>query len=395
MKRMVSIALSGLLLASCASAPASVATAPSPVRASVPGEQRPPAELQVLFWDQATQRDRFARMEDYFAGLEAAPAPTPRHLSAGRPFAPDLRRALDEAFDANHAVGLMVLQDGRVRYARYANGFSAERRWTSFSVAKSFTSALLGAALKDGAIASLDDPATRYLPALRGTAYDGVTVGQIAAMTSGVAWNENYADPASDVARMLLVEPQAGEPQSVTYARSLRRAEPLGQGRWRYNTLETNLLGDIVEAATGRRLADYAREKIVVPAGFAGPLFWMTDLTGRNIGGCCLSLRLADYARFGQWVLEGGRGTVSADWIARSTAPATRFEQRPGFGYGLQWWTYPEGFGAQGIFGQGITIVPEAGLVIAMVSNQPQASGGPERAAWQRLTAQLAAAPRR
>lgn len=366
--------------------------APVAVRASVPAELRDPAELQVLFWDQATQRDRFARMEDYFAGVEAAPAPQPRALPQGAPLADALRNALDEAFVANSAVGVMVLQDGKVRYARYADDFGPERRWTSFSVAKSFTSALLGAALRDGSIDSLDDPVTRYLPALAGTAYDGVTIGQVATMTSGVAWNEDYADPASDVAKMLLVQPRAGEPQSVTYARTLTRAAPLGEGKWHYNTLETNLLGDIVMAATGKSLAAYAKEKIVDPAGFAGPLFWMDDLTGKNIGGCCLSLRLADYARFGQWVLEGGEGVVPDGWFRKAGAPHTAFAQRPGFGYGYQWWSYPGGaFGAQGIFGQAITIYPEQRLVVAIVSNQPKATGGGEREAWGRVLAQLAA----
>lgn len=380
------------MLASCATAP--TATPPEAsvaVRSSLPAETRDPAELQVLFWDQATQRDRFARMEDFFAGLEVAPAPQPRALPRGAPLPAAMTAALDQAFDANHAVGLMVLKDGEVRYERYADGFGPERRWTSFSVAKSLTSALLGAALADGAIASLSDPATRYIPALAGTAYDGVTVGEVATMTSGVDWDEDYSDPHSDVAQMLEITPREGEPQSATYARTLTRAAPVGEGEWRYNTLETNLLGDIVAAATGKSLAAYAKEKIVDPAGFAGDLFWMSDLTGRNIGGCCLSLMLSDYARFGQFVLEGGAGTVPDGWFARTGAPVTRFPQRLGYGYGHQWWSYPGGaYGAQGIFGQGITIDPQERLVVAIVSNQPQATGGPERTNWTRLFAQLA-----
>lgn len=375
----------GALLASCASTPPQTA-----VRATSPVKVLPVAELQVLFWDQATQRDRFARMEDYFAGLEVAPAAQPRALPLGKPLSPQAKAQLDQAFVANTAVGVMVLQDGKVRYERYADGFGPNRRWTSFSVAKSFTSALLGAALKDGSIGSLSDPVTRYLPALAGTAYDGVTVGQVASMTSGVKWNENYADPSSDVAKMLLVAPRTGEPQSVTYARTLTRGAPVGQGAWLYNTLETNLLGDIVMAATGKPLAAYAKEKIVDPAGLSGGLFWMNDLTGQNIGGCCLSLTVADYARFGQFVLEGGKDAVPAGWFAQAGAPVTRFEQRPGFGYGYQWWSYPGGaYGAQGIFGQSITIDPTAKLVVAIVSNQPRATGGSERANWAEVIAGL------
>jgi CubicO group peptidase (beta-lactamase class C family) len=172
---------------------------------------------------------------------------------------------------------------------------------------------------------------------------------------------------------MLSVAPVQGESQAVTYARTLTREAPAGE-KWVYKTLETNLLGDIVAAATGKTLAAYAKEKIVDPAGFAGGLFWMTDLTGGNIGGCCLSIRLADYARMGQWVLEGGQPSVPEGWFAQ--AGAAQVDLGKGFGYGYQWWTYPGGFyGAQGIFGQYITIVPEQDMVVAVVSNYPTATG--------------------
>jgi CubicO group peptidase (beta-lactamase class C family) len=352
----------------------------------------PVEELQVLFWDDATRADRFRRMEDYFAGHEAVASVTPRALPEGAAYDSALLAELDRYLANQHAAGIMVLEDGKVRYERYGLGFGPDGRWTSFSVAKSFTSTLLGAAIKDGAIASIDDPVTRYLPALVGTAYDGVTVRQLATMTSGVRWNEDYADPNSDVAKMLLVAPVAGESQAVTYARQLVREPPRGDN-WVYKTLETNLLGDLVAAATKRSLADYAKEKIVDPAGFEGDLFWMTDLTGENIGGCCLSLRLADYARFGQWVLERGQPSVPTGWFGDAGGPAVKFPQAPGFGYGYQWWTYPGGnFGGQGIFGQSITLVPEKGLVVAIVSSWPKATERERSMARLALIQKLAAA---
>ena len=364
----------------------------SQVRLTQPTTQLPVEQLQVLFWDNPTRTDRFRRMEDYFAGHEVTADRTPRVLAVGAPFAPALAAEIDRYLDDSGAAGIMVLQDGLVRYERYGLAFGPEARWTSFSVAKSFTSTLLGAAIKDGAIASIDDPVTRYLPALAGTAYDGVSVRQLATMTSGVKWNEDYADPDSDVARMLLVEPVADESQAVTYARQLTREAPAG-AKWVYKTLETNLLGDLVTAATGRSLADYAKEKIVDPAGFAGDLFWMTDLTGGNIGGCCLSLRLSDYARFGQWVLEGGQPAVPAGWFGQAGGPAVEFAQNPGFGYGYQWWTYPGGnFGGQGIFGQSITLLPEQGVVVAIVSSWPKATERDRSMARLALMQRIAAA---
>jgi CubicO group peptidase (beta-lactamase class C family) len=375
MMRNMFAAAAAIALAGCAAA----STSPQGVRLTAPPQELSLADQQVLFWDDATRTNRFAHMEDHFAGIEVQPAARVRKLPAGTPFDPATRAVLDTYLAQNHTAGIMVLQDGRVRYEGYAPHFGPEGRWTSFSVAKSFTSTLLGAAVKDGFIKSMADPVTRYLPALAGTAYDGVSVEQLATMTSGVKWNEDYADPASDVAQMLQVAPVTGESQAVTYARKLTREAPAGQ-KWVYKTLETNLLGDLVAAATGKSLAAYAKTKIVDPAGFAGPMFWMSDRTGNNIGGCCISLRLADYARMGQFALEGGQPSVPAGWFVQAGAPQVDFGDAyplgPGYGYGYQWWAYPGGnYGAQGIFGQAITIVPERRLVIAIVSNWPRATG--------------------
>lgn len=386
------------------SACAAVSSAPRPLAfPSAPKAPLPPDDAGLLFWDQATRQDRFARLEDFYPGLLVEPKSKFRDLRPGPPLSIRDIAAIDRHLKAMGAVGIVVLQNGRVRYSKSfpsrrlldsfhtvlpgqetsnaviphtAAGTAAQPaafdpRWTSFSVAKSFTSTLLGAAVKDGAL-SLSDPVTKHLPGLAGTAYDGVTVEQVATMTSGVKWNEDYADPRSDVARMLTVAPVPGEPQSVTYAKTLTREAPAGS-KWVYKTLETNLLGDIVAAATGKSLAAYAKQKIVDPAGLRYPLFWMVDRTDRNIGGCCISLQLSDYARVGQWVLEGGQPSVPQDWFAR--AGGERVAIGGGNGYGYQWWTNPMGFGAQGIFGQYITIVPKQRLVIAVVSNYPTATG--------------------
>lgn len=346
----------------------------------------------LLFWSDARRSAAFRSMETYFPGLEVAPAAAPRALpKAARQLPAATQAGLRRYMAETQAAGLMVLQNGQVVFEDYGLGLRPADRWTSFSVAKSFTSTLLGAAIRDGKIASLDTAVTAILPELAGTAYDGVTVGQVATMTSGVAWNEDYADPDSDVAKMLGIAPVAGESQAVTYAKTLKREAPAGQ-KWVYKTLETNLLGLIVERATGKSLAAYAAEKIVGPAGFAGGLFWMQDLTGGNIGGCCLSLRLDDYARMGQWVLEGAQPSVPQDWFAKAGAP--QVDLGDGYGYGYQWWTYPEGFGAQGIFGQAITIVPAQKLVIAVVSNYPTATGQALTDARRRMLSEVIAATR-
>lgn len=394
------ISTAALVLSGCAgaydSAPVGeVTVAPPAVTQSMPEQMASmdPGD-SILFWSDERRSAAFRDMEGLFPGLEVAPAAKTRVLPRAGENLPVALQAEIRAYMAQtQAAGVMALKNGEVVFEDYGLGFGPTGRWTSFSVAKSFTSTLLGAAIEDGAVDSVDTPVTDIIPALAGTAYDGVSVGQIASMTSGVAWNEDYTDPDSDVAKMLAIAPVAGESQAVTYARTLTREAPAGK-KWVYKTLETNLLGLIVEQATGRPLAAYAAEKIVEPAGFAGGLFWMQDLTGGNIGGCCLSLRLADYARMGQFALEGGKGVVPEGWFAKAGSPLVDFGERaPGFGYGYQWWTYPgDTYGAQGIFGQAITIVPEEKLVVAIVSNWPTATSSDHRADFRDLVGKIAEA---
>ncbi|WP_373488807.1 serine hydrolase domain-containing protein [Blastomonas sp.] len=330
------------------------------------------AGAQILFWSDEQRSANFRAMEKQFPGT-IAKAGRPRALPRGKPLA--VRDADVDAFmAAQNVAGLMVIQNGKVLLERYGLGMTATDRWTSFSVAKSFTSTLLGAAVKDGFITSIDDPVIKYLPELAGSGYDGVSIKHILTMTSGVKWNEDYTDPNSDVVKMLSVPVGPGEDPNTAYLKTLPSEAGPGS-KWVYKTGETNLIGVIVTRATGKSLTEYAQEKIVRPAGFEDDLFWMVDSSGQNIGGCCLSLRLADYARMGLFALEGGGKQVPDGWFAQAGKEQANVGM-PGFGYGYQWWTYPGGtWGGQGIFGQGIMIVPQKKLVIAVVSNWPKASG--------------------
>jgi len=383
LKRFTLAGALALSLAACATGPMadnSAAADIAGVTASVPTEPLPVVGAEVLFWDDATRSARFRSMETYFPGQEVAPPAIARALPEGAELSSETQAAIRDYITRQHAAGVMVLQDGKVRFVDYGLGFGPDDRWTSFSVAKSFTSTLLGAALKDGHIESLSDPVSKYIPAMKGSAYDDVTVEQLATMTSGVKWNENYTDANSDVAKMFNVTPAPGEDQVVEYMKTLPREAPAGE-KWVYKTGETNLIGVLVENAVGETLAEYAKRKIVDPAGFEHSLFWQTDLSGRSVGGCCLSAALSDYARMGQFALEGGHGVVPDRWFVEAGAP--QVELGGGFGYGYQWWTYPNDgptafdgpFGAQGIFGQSITIYPREKLVVAIVSNWPKATG--------------------
>ena len=326
---------------------------------------------EVLFWNQAQRDANFPHMEAMFPGHVVKAGRRVHPLPDGKPLSiPDGDVAAYMA--AQNVAGLIVVQDGKVRLERYARGYGRTGRYTSFSVAKSFTSTLVGAAMRDGFIKSVDDPVTRYIPELAGSGYDGVTVAQLLTMTSGVRWNEDYTDPNSDVARMYAKPAPAGIDPTVAYMRTLPRATSPGE-KWVYKTGETNLVGVLVTRATGKPLATYLGEKVWRRFGMERDAFWMIDPSGQEVGGCCLSVSLRDYARMGEFVLGNGAGVVPAGWFADATRAHVTIQ--PGFGYGYQWWTYPgDTFGANGIFGQSIYVDPAHRIVIAMSSAWPKAT---------------------
>lgn len=353
-----------------------------------------PTDRDVLAW-KLDQRDAAFRAMDRLAVLaearEIAPAAAPLPLPPGKPLEIP---GIDQYMAGQRSAGIVILQDGKVRFERYGLGFGAKGRWTSFSVAKSFTSTLVGAAIQDGHIKSLDDKVSQYIPGLRGSAYDDVSVRQLLTMSSGVKWDENYEDPNADVAKFNNAKPEAGLDATVSYMRKLPRAHPPGEV-WHYNTGETNLIGVLVSSATKKPLSQYLQEKIWQPAGMEAPATWLLGATGHEIAGCCIQAATRDYARFGLFVLAngkmGGQQIVPADWFSQAITKQQDIGE-PGHGYGFQWWTYDDGsVGAQGIFGQGIFIDPKRRLVIASNANWTRATLGPEPAAREAFYKQIQA----
>ena len=332
-----------------------------------------PTNRDLLFWS-VPQRDAAFRALDRISLLakwHVIPASsTPKPLPQGEPL--KLPIDLDAYMASQRSAAIVILQDGKIRVERYGLGFDKDGRWTSFSVAKSFTSTLVGAAIRDGFIKSLDDKVSDYIQDMKGSAYDDVSVRQLLTMTSGVRWNETYSDPNSDVAKFNNHKPEAGVDALVSYMRKLPRDVPAGT-RWHYSTGETNLIGILVNQATKKPLADYLYEKVWNPAGMTHEATWLLNKTGNEISGCCIQAATRDFAHFGQFILDGakvnGQSIVPDDWLAQATTKQTTIEQ-PGRGYGYQWWTYDTGaFAARGIFGQGIFIDPKRKLVIASNAN--------------------------
>ena len=353
-----------------------------------------PTNTDVLFWS-TPERDAAFRALDRLpilsesrviaAGENAYPLPE------GAPL--DIGTDVDAFMASQRAAALVIVHDGKVRLEQYGLDFGPEGRWTSFSVAKSFTSTLVGAAIKDGYIESIDDRVSKYIPDLEGSVYDNVTIEQLLTMTSGVKWNEDYGDPQSDVALFSAHKPEPGVDVTVSYMRQLEaEAEP--GTKWVYKTGETNLIGVLASSAANKPLAEYLSEKVWKPFGMEQDATWLLGSTGHEVSGCCIQAATRDYARFGLFIMGGGiadgEQVLPDGWIAEATTKQADIGA-PGHGYGYQWWTMDDGaYIAQGIFGQGIFIDPKRNLVIASNGNWPQATDmqggtqGKERLAFYR-----------
>ncbi len=337
-----------------------------------------PTNRSVLFWSQDT-RDATFRAMDRLSIMaktrEVAIGPKAYELPAGPPL--KLDDEVDRFMRDQRSAALIIIHDGKVRLEKYGMDFTAQGRWTSFSVAKSITSTLVGAAIKDGYIKSLDDKVADYVAELKGSAYADVSIRQLLTMTSGIGWNEDYTDRNSDVARFNEHKAGPGEDQTASYMKTLKRVHPAGT-KWNYSTGETNLVGILVSSATKKPLAQYLSEKIWAPFGMEQKATWILGKTGHEISGCCLNAATRDFARFGLFMLNGGKVNGQAilpeGWIEMATTKQADINSA-GNGYGFQWWTQDDGdYLARGIFGQGIFIDPKRKLVIAVNGNWPKAS---------------------
>jgi CubicO group peptidase (beta-lactamase class C family) len=331
----------------------------------------------VLFWTSEQQVAGYRNSDKIFdtrrieAGGSVHPIPYER-VDLG-----DVEIKLDEAsmtvneyFKKQSVAGLLVIKDGQILYERYGLGNNELSKWISYSVAKSVVSMLIGAAIQDGYIKSVDEKVTQYLPRLKGSSYDQSSIANLLQMASGVQWNEDYADPDSDVGsaswdtvdlyEYLRNKPRLSEPGDV----------------FNYNTAETNLAGTLLRSAIGNNLSTYLSEKIWQPFGMESDASWnLTEPGGGEFGGCCINATLRDYGRIGLFALANGQladGTevLPPEWMEESTTQSKAYE-----GYGYFWWLSGKGvFAASGIFGQGIHIDRGEKLVIAVHSARPAAS---------------------
>lgn len=285
---------------------------------------------------------------------------------------------LDDLLSKTATTGLVVLKDGKIANEQYFQGYDKTSHATSWSVAKSFLSVLVGIAIEDKKIKSVDDQITKYIPELKGSGYDGVTIKQVLEMSSGVKFNEDYSDMESDI-NYLMPYMVLDNGSIDDYVTTLVRED--APGTHKYKSIDTQVLGLLLKKATGVPASKYLEDKLWQPLQMTSPAFWNTDLNGNEISFAMLNATLRDYAKFGELVLNdgkyNGKQIVSKSWIKQSVTPS-RKELYPGtadpyFGYGYQWWIpsgakYGEEFSAIGIYGQYIYVNKKEDVVIVKTS---------------------------
>ena len=283
------------------------------------------------------------------------------------------------------AVALLVIKDGAIRYENYYQGAVQSDHRISWSVAKSFLSTLIGAAVDRGDIKSINDPMEQYAPSLTGTAYEGVSIRNVLNMSSGVRFNEDYFDNNSDVVKMTNILVINGSLDEFTTRYKARDFEP--GSAMRYVSIDTHALGMVLEGATGKSASENFEQVLGTKLGFSQGIYYMTDSAGSEyvLGGLNMSAR--DYALLGQLFLQkgvwNGEQIVSEGWVADSTANSAPPRLDGGkLGYGYQWWVpvprpepeFANDYVAAGFYGQHVYVNPSHGTVIVKLSVFKEAS---------------------
>jgi CubicO group peptidase (beta-lactamase class C family) len=302
----------------------------------------------------------------------------------------DTRSFLEET----DTVALLVIMDGAIRYQNYWLTGGPDVHWMSMSVGKSFVSALIGIAVEEGHIESIEDPITQYVPSLVGSAYDGVRIKDVLQMSSGARWNEDYSDPESDIMRFILTFGSGASMNDFT-ATLVREREP---GTYNYyNSSDTQALGMLLVEATGQGLAAYAQDRLWESLGMEMDGYWITDDTGMEMAAGGLQVTARDYAKLGQLYLNKGSWNgvqiVPAAWVSASVtpdAPHVMPGHDPSFplGYGYQWWI-PESdegeYSAIGVYNQFIYVNPTKRLVIVKLSANSEYGQTDNDSSWREM----------
>ena len=287
---------------------------------------------------------------------------------------------LIEGLDHFHTDGLIILHDGKMLFEKYWNGNTKDSKHIAFSVSKSYLSALFGIAIEEGLIKSIDDNVSIYLDDFEGTGYEDVKIKNLLQMSSGIEFNEDYADPNSDINRFARATAKGSSFRD--FAKTLKNGKKQGTYN-HYVSLDTQVLGMILESVTDMPLREYLYKRIWSKIGTESDAYYIADKTGTDMALGGLNATLRDFSKFGQLYLnEGswdGEQIVPKSWVLKSHTPdAPHLMPNAGdlssseWGYGYQWWVPGDpltDFTAHGIFNQFIYVDPLSNVVIAKTSS--------------------------
>jgi len=292
----------------------------------------------------------------------------------------DEELSLQEGLAHFHTDGLIILHEGKMLHEEYWNGNTKDSKHISFSVAKSYLSALFGIAVNEGLIDSIEDKVSKYLEDFVGTGYEDVKIKNLLQMSSGIEFNEDYADPNSDINKFSRAT--ARDVPFRDFAKTLKNGRPQGTYN-HYVSLDTQVLAMILESVTDMPVREYLYKRIWNKIGTESDAYYITDSTGADMALGGLNATLRDYSKFGQLYLNKGswmgEQIVPESWVIDSTTPdAPHLMPNAGelssneWGYGYQWWIPGEpltDFTAHGIFNQFIYVDPVSNVVIAKTSS--------------------------
>ncbi|MBL8701020.1 MAG: serine hydrolase [Alphaproteobacteria bacterium] len=384
-------------------------TGPDPGRYGGLGGVYPSATRAT--WTQAAYSvDGFSRLDALFPAAVVArgTAPSAWRRAAEEPAirydAPAQfgggRLTLDQYLERNPTTGLLIARDDMILVERYRYARNDSHRLTSFSMAKTITAMLVGIAVRDGAIASIDDPAERYVPELAGRAYGRTPIRHLLTMSSGVRFREDY-DGTDDVAALSRATIGGQGPGGASAVLAFdERVAPPGT-RWSYASGETQVLGLVLRRALGRPIVEYLSERVWKPMGAEADASWLVDRSGQEVVYGFFNATLRDYARLGMLLARGGRAgeraLIPAAWIAEATrAHFTAAQTGRGLGYGFQTWVMPENDGSfvfLGVRGQALFVDPGRRLVMVHTAVRPDSRdprGAETFALWRAVKRDLA-----
>ena len=340
----------------------------------------------LFLFHEETIVENFLNMNRYFPTSGVRRSAEPYHFQYGEPIELPKQfswngRAYDSAEWLRYTGtnGLLILKNDHIIFEQYYQGHSETTRHISWSVAKSFVSALFGIAVERGFVRSIEETVTDYLPEMRGTGYDGVRIKDVLQMSSGVRFNEDYGDFKSDINRFGRVMALGGS--FAKFAASLENERPPGTFL-HYVSIDTQVLGMILMRVTDMSLSALLEQWLWRPLGMEHDAYWLTDSEGMEMALGGLNATLRDYAKFGRLYLHkgnwNGQQIVPTDWVQASVTPDAPHLQtgendlsETTWGYGLQWWIPDNADGeflAVGIYNQNIYVLPKDNLVIVKQS---------------------------